>query len=81
MIAVTGAAGEIGTRVAKRLAKLGVPQRLLVRDPGRAPQLPGAEIGVINSYSDNPTMIKALEGVKTLFLVSARDKMGVIIHS
>jgi len=43
-IAVTGATGQLGGRVARRLAAAGVPQRLLVRDPERAPQLPGADV-------------------------------------
>ena len=39
-LAVTGSTGEVGGRVAARLAKLGVEQRLVVRDPERAPMLP-----------------------------------------
>jgi NAD(P)H dehydrogenase (quinone) len=81
MIAITGATGEIGGRTASRLAERGIAQRLLVRDPGRAPRFQDAEVFPIASYSDEPAMNRALEGVKTLFLVSARDKMGVIIHS
>ena len=41
-IALTGATGRIGGRVADRLATKGVPLRLLVRDPDRAPDLPDA---------------------------------------
>ena len=81
MIAVTGAAGALGCRIAQRLAKMGMPQRLLVRNSNGAPQLPGTELGLIGSYSDMPAMRRALKGVKSLFLVSARDKMGVIIKS
>ncbi len=44
LIAVTGATGELGRRVAARLAALGQPQRLIVRNPVRAPQHPGVEI-------------------------------------
>ena len=39
-IAVTGATGQLGGRIARRLASAAVPQRLLVRDPTRAPELP-----------------------------------------
>ena len=81
MIAVTGTTGVIGGKIAERLAKRGIPQRLLVRNPERAPELPGAEIGIIGAYSDTKGMRKALENIETLFLVSARDRMGVIIHS
>ena len=67
-IAVTGVTGELGGRVARRLAKLGQAQRLIVRDPNRAPQLPGAEVAQ-GSFEDIPAIKKALTGVQTLFLV------------
>lgn len=81
MIAVTGATGEVGRRIAERLAKRGAAQRLLVRNPERAPKLPGAEIRVVGAYGDTRAMRKALESTRTLFLVSATDKMGIIIRS
>jgi NAD(P)H dehydrogenase (quinone) len=34
--------GGLGGRVARRLADRGVAQRLVARDPGRVPELPGA---------------------------------------
>jgi NAD(P)H dehydrogenase (quinone) len=69
LIGVTGSTGQLGGRVATRLAALGQPQRLLVRNLARAPQLPGSEI-VQASYEDGPSMRAALYGVQTLFLVS-----------
>jgi hypothetical protein len=51
LIAVTGATGEVG-RVARRLADLGLAQRLVVRDPSRAPQLEGAEVAQASNYVD-----------------------------
>ncbi len=77
MIAVTGSTGRLGIKVATRLANLGVGQRLIVRDPGRAPQLPGAEVVQASSYGDAKTMGRALTNVKILFLVAAHDIMGV----
>ena len=41
-LVVTGSTGRLGGRVARRLAAVGAAQRLLVRDPSRAPQLPGS---------------------------------------
>lgn len=81
MLAVTGATGQIGGRVAARIALLGLPQRLIVRDPSRAPCLPGADIFQVSSYGDPVAMGKALSGVKTMFLVSAQELMGVIKQS
>ena len=77
MFGITGATGKLGVKVASRLEKSGVKQRLIVRDAARAPHLKEAEIAQVSSYSDGPAMKKALSGVKTLLLVSARDIMGV----
>jgi uncharacterized protein YbjT (DUF2867 family) len=72
-IVVTGATGEIGGRVAARLADRGVAQRLVVRDPSRAPSLPGADVAVASGYDDAEGMRKALAGADTVFLVSGRE--------
>jgi NAD(P)H dehydrogenase (quinone) len=71
-LAVTGVTGGLGGRVARRLADRGVAQRLVVRDPARAPELPGAEV-VPADYGDGEAMRRALDGVDTLFLVSASE--------
>jgi uncharacterized protein YbjT (DUF2867 family) len=71
-IAVTGATGRLGGRVARRLAELGVDQRLLVRDPARAPALPGSHIATAE-YSDRAAVRVALSGVHTVFMVSASE--------
>jgi NAD(P)H dehydrogenase (quinone) len=73
LIAVTGATGFVGGRVARRLAELGVGQRLVVRDPARAPELPGAEVRAASAYGAAEEMRAALAGVATLFLVPAQE--------
>jgi len=70
--AVTGATGHIGSQVARLLAQSGTTQRLLVRDPARAPDLPGAQM-VSAQYRDGAGMRSALRGVETLFLVSGSE--------
>ena len=73
-IAVTGSTGAVGGLVARRLAaqRPGDPDlRLLVRDPPRAPGL-GADVRVCD-YADGPACRAALEGVDTLFMVSAAE--------
>jgi NAD(P)H dehydrogenase (quinone) len=80
-LAVTGATGELGGRVARRLAGRGVAQRLVVRDPARAPELPGAEVAQA-TYGDGEAMRRALDGVATLLLVSAsEDPDRVRLHT
>ena len=73
MIGVTGATGEIGRRVAARLAASGEPGRLLVRDASRAPRHEGFEVSEYGGYDDPDGMRAALRGVSTLLLVSARE--------
>lgn len=72
MLAVTGSTGNVGGRVARALAEQGVPVRLLVRDPSRAPELPGGTV-VQASYGDRDACRSALEGVDDLFMVSAAE--------
>jgi uncharacterized protein YbjT (DUF2867 family) len=74
MIAVTGATGRLGGRVARELAARGVPQRLVLRDPSRAPRLEHTEVVSVPSYGDTPAMRDGLRGVDTLFLVSGREQ-------
>jgi uncharacterized protein YbjT (DUF2867 family) len=75
VIAVTGATGALGGRVADRLAAHGdVPLRLVVRDAARAPQVPGAEIVANPGGFDDPAGLQAaLRGVETVYLVSAAE--------
>ena len=81
MIALTGATGAIGGLVAHRLAELGHPQRLVVRDASRAPELAGAEVRVIGGYDDADGLRAALEGAGTLLFVSAgEDPDRVALH-
>src|SRR5438045_1659833 len=71
-LAVTGSTGVLGGMVARQLAGAGPAQRLLVRDAGRAPELEGA-VPLVFSYADTALAGQVLEGVKTLFMVSAAE--------
>ena len=73
MIAVTGATGELGGRVARRLASRGAAVRLVVRDAARAPSIDGAEVALSPGYHDRAAMTAALEGADALLLVSGRE--------
>jgi NAD(P)H dehydrogenase (quinone) len=72
-LAVTGATGRLGGRVARRLAERGVAPRLVVRDAARAPSLPGAEVVEVGGYADAEGMRRAVEGVDVVLLVSAGE--------
>lgn len=69
MIAITGATGALGGRVARLLADQS--PTLVVRDPSRAPDL-GGEVRQA-SYDDRAAAEAALAGVTTLLLVSAAE--------
>jgi len=71
-LAVTGSTGVVGGYVARALADRGVPQRLLVRGPAKAPQLARSSVHR-SSYGDASAAAEALEGVETLFMVSASE--------
>src|SRR5262245_3802815 len=58
--------------VARTLAARGVAQRLLVRSPDRAPDLDGTVVAGC-SYGDPDAARLALDGVETLFMVSAAE--------
>lgn len=69
MIAITGSTGAVGGLVARAVADLS--PRLLVRDASRAPDL-GLDVRVA-AYDDPEAAVAALEGVDTLFMVSAAE--------
>ena len=71
-LAVTGSTGHLGGLVARLLAGAGSPQRLLVRELRRAPELDDAVPAVV-TYADPVLAKAALEGVGTLFMVSAAE--------
>ncbi len=77
-LAVTGVTGAVGGLVARALADVGVPLRLLARTPSRVPALPGCVV-LPSSYGDGEPSVAALRGVDTLLMVSAaehEDRLG-----
>jgi NAD(P)H dehydrogenase (quinone) len=71
-LAITGSTGALGGLVARALAADGMTQRLVVRNPATAPDLPGAVVRVAE-YRDLDRAQTALEGVRTLLMVSAAE--------
>jgi len=72
LVAVTGATGRVGGRVARALAAAGVDQRLVVRGPAPAPCLDRAEVAVA-TYADTEAVRHALEGVDVVLMVSGSE--------
>ncbi|MEV5000870.1 SDR family oxidoreductase [Nocardioides sp. LML1-1-1.1] len=72
VLGITGSTGALGRLVARALSEQGIEQRLLVRDPARAPELAGAST-TRTSYADPELARASLEGVTTLFMVSGAE--------
>ncbi len=73
LLAITGSMGELGGRVARRLAERGVRQQLVVRDAAPAPRLPGASSVEAPGCDDTAAMTRAFAGADTVFLASGRE--------
>ena len=71
-VAVTGSTGKLGGRIARRLAEAGVSQRLLARNPDRAPRL-AQSVTARADYGDGESVIAALVGIDTALMVPATE--------
>lgn len=73
VLGLTGSTGALGGMVARLIAARagGLELRLLVRDPARAPDLEAAVR--VCDYADAGASRSALDGVDTLFMVSAAE--------
>ncbi|HEX7806264.1 MAG TPA: NAD(P)H-binding protein, partial [Cellulomonas sp.] len=81
-IALTGATGAVGSRVAKLLRAGGVHPRLVVRDLARVEPVAGFEAVAMGprGYRDQTALTEALGGCDTLFLVSARESADRVVE-
>jgi len=80
---ITGATGEVGSRVVQHLLKRGVRPRLLVRDEAKARRLFGEHVDIFAGDLAEPASLRnAFMGVDTLYLVNVgpeipeRDKIA-----
>lgn len=71
-IAVTGSTGHVGGEAARLLSDEGYEQKLIVRDPARAPELTGASVARAE-YADRKAAVEALRGSEILFMVSGAE--------
>lgn len=71
-MAISGASGQIGGRVARLLSDAGVSMRLFGRHPDRIPPVRGGA-PVRADFADPDSIRAALTGVQTFFFVSATE--------
>src|SRR5215475_9263576 len=71
MILVTGATGNVGTEVIKKLAEGKHPTRAFIRNRTQARQIAQAGVEIVEGDFTKPkTFARALEGAETLFLLT-----------
>jgi uncharacterized protein YbjT (DUF2867 family) len=71
-VLVTGATGNVGSRVIQQLRRRGVPVRAFVRDTGRASASLGPDVDLaVGDFADPASIRAALDGVDLLFLACA----------
>lgn len=66
-VLITGATGQVGNAIARRLADDGVEVRALVRSPERARVLPEGVQPVFGDVTDPPSLQSALDGATTVY--------------
>ena len=77
-VLVTGATGNVGSRVVRELRDRGVTVRAFVRDPGKAAAMLGDGVELVpGDFSDRASVRRALKGVDCIFLGCANDPQQV----
>jgi nucleoside-diphosphate-sugar epimerase len=66
-VLITGATGQVGNAIARRLADDGVEVRALVRSPERAEVLPAGVQPVFGDVTEAPSLRTALDGCATVY--------------
>ena len=66
-ILITGATGLFGGEVAHQLVARGIPIRILVREPARAPLLDESVEIAVGDYMDTDALTEALSGIEIFF--------------
>jgi (4-alkanoyl-5-oxo-2,5-dihydrofuran-3-yl)methyl phosphate reductase len=68
---ITGATGDVGSRVVRRLLKRNIRPRVLVRDEAKARSLFGERVDVfVGDLAEPASMRDALKGAETIYLVN-----------
>ena len=75
-ILITGATGNVGSELVKKLATANIPFTALVRDAGKTGDLknfPQASI-VMGDLADKVSVVQALQGIEKAFLLTNSSK-------
>lgn len=73
---ITGATGDIGSKVVRRLIEQGERPRAFVRDVTRAQTIFGAQVDIsAGNLADADDLRNAMEGVETVFLVNSGPRI------
>jgi uncharacterized protein YbjT (DUF2867 family) len=77
-ILVTGATGNVGSRVVNVLRERGMQVRAFVRDPGKAAAMLGDDVDLaVGDFGDPASIRAALDGVSGVFLACANQPRQV----
>lgn len=86
MCLITGATGEVGSRVVRRLLECGIRPRVLVRREERGRALFGDQVDIsVGDFASPDSIRRAIQGINTVFLVNIgpeireRDRMAATI--
>ena len=80
MILITGASGTVGSAVLKEVLQRGNPVSAMYRSASDAAKASGVRT-VIADFADKPSLLRALEGVDTVFLVCSPVRELVELES
>ena len=79
MILVTGATGNVGTRLVRELTAAGEPTRALVRSEDAAGSLGALGVeAVVGAFEDGASLREAVDGVDQVYLVSPPGVDGMV---
>jgi uncharacterized protein YbjT (DUF2867 family) len=82
-ILITGATGNVGTELAKKLSAMNIPFRAMIRsfeNAGLLISLKGAEI-VIGDLQDKASIAEALQGIDRAFLLTNSSEHAEVLQS
>jgi len=69
MILITGASGTVGKAVLAKVARSGEKHRAMYRSKEEAAKAPAGTEGIVADFSDKASLVAALRGVESVYLV------------